>query len=188
MRKWTWISGWESILGSIGIGRGTKGKSQKDPAWRKHRPLGLEPLETRQLLSVIATAPAARTVLTGALAPSLSVSANATVNQNAAFTLQLSSTDSLSGWVLAFGDGSTETLPGDASSATHTYTGTPEQYTVTATATDDGDATGHRHTPHAGPSHPPPTAGLPNLPDHRRADRHRFDGRPGHERARDKPG
>ena len=52
MRKWTWIPGWESILGSIGIGQGTKGKGQKDPAWRKRRTFSIEPLENRVLLAV----------------------------------------------------------------------------------------------------------------------------------------
>ena len=110
----------------------------------KERTLRMEPLECRQLLSVGAdpTATLARTALAGTLAPSLSVSGNAAVGQSATYTLQLSSAVPLSGLVVAWGDGSTDSLPGSSSADTHSFTATPGRYTVTVTATADSNATG----------------------------------------------
>jgi autotransporter-associated beta strand protein len=132
---------WDRILKGLGL---VSGKRRKGIRPHKRRTLTCEPLECRQLLSVAAAASAlaARTTITGPLAPDLAVAASQAVTQNATYTVGLSSTDQLSGWVIAWGDGSTQSLAGNASSATHSYTGTPAPYTVTATATDDAGATG----------------------------------------------
>ena len=109
------------------------------------------------------------------------MSANAAVDPSAVYTVNLSSAAELNGWTVTWGDGSTSSLPGNASSATHTYTGTPEQYTVTATATDEASATGMATFA---------VLVLPSLPHcprsiRRRAGRRRSDGRPRSRRRRD---
>src|SRR5439155_8111112 len=46
-------------------------------------------------------------------------------------------TDTISGWDIAWGDGSTQHLTGNPGSATHTYADGPNAYAITATATDE---------------------------------------------------
>ena len=81
-------------------------------------------------------------LLTGSLGSALAVGSNSQVEQNTTYTVNLLSTDTLSAWSIGWGDGSTDSWAGDSSTATHTYTGTPERYTVTATGTDCAGATG----------------------------------------------
>ncbi|MBI1896686.1 MAG: PKD domain-containing protein [Acidobacteria bacterium] len=72
----------------------------------------------------------------------VAVSGAATVNEGAPYTLTLSATGpgagAVTGWTIRWGDGSSDTLPGGATSATHTYA-TNEVFTLSASATlDDG--------------------------------------------------
>ena len=80
--------------------------------------------------------------LTGSLGSSLTVGGEPTSNQFAPYTIQLSSDATLNDWEINWGDGTTESWAGNSSLASHTYTGTPQRYTVTATATNDNNATG----------------------------------------------
>src|SRR5207244_211070 len=74
--------------------------------------------------------------------PTLTISGPSTVDVNALYTLGLSSTvspDPVSGWTITWGDGSTSSVGGSASSASHTYT-VASKYTITATGTTDDGA------------------------------------------------
>ena len=46
-------------------------------------------------------------------------------------------THTISSWTINWGDGHTQTVTGDPSSVTHTYAQGPNNFTITATATDD---------------------------------------------------
>ena len=81
----------------------------------------------------------------GIVPPTLAISGAATVNQGTAYTLNLSATetdaDTISGWTINWGDGSTpQAVSGNPSSVSHVYgAGTNAElntYTITATATD----------------------------------------------------
>ncbi|MEX2093581.1 MAG: PKD domain-containing protein, partial [Pirellulales bacterium] len=74
------------------------------------------------------------------VAPTLTISGAASTNENAVYTLSLSSsdpgTDTITSWTIDWGDGS-EVVAGNPSSATHTYADGTVNYTVSATATDE---------------------------------------------------
>ena len=55
---------------------------------------------------------------------------------------QLASTTTLAGWQIDWGDGQSDSLAGDATSASHTYVDGPKGYSITATATDASSQTG----------------------------------------------
>ena len=76
------------------------------------------------------------------VAPTLTISGDATVNEGALYTLELDSSDpgadTIDHWTITWGDGSLpETLSGDPASATHTYADGPNNYEISATATDE---------------------------------------------------
>src|SRR5262249_6691476 len=79
------------------------------------------------------------------VAPTLTLSGTATVNENSTYTLNLAhtdpGTDTISKWTITWGDGSTQTVTGNPSSVTHkffTRTGAGvSAYTISATATDE---------------------------------------------------
>ena len=74
------------------------------------------------------------------VAPTLTISGAASTNENAVYTLSLSSSDpgadTITSWTIDWGDGS-EVVAGNPTSATHTYADGANSYTVTATATDE---------------------------------------------------
>ncbi len=72
--------------------------------------------------------------------PTLAISGPATVAERATYTLGLSAVDvghAVSGWAIAWGDGTTQAVGGTPAAVTHAYAVGPNTYTVTATATDD---------------------------------------------------
>jgi hypothetical protein len=76
------------------------------------------------------------------VAPTLSISGPASINESALYTLNLSSTDpgadTISQWAINWGDGSAvQTVTGNPSSVTHTFTDGPATRTISATATDE---------------------------------------------------
>ena len=76
------------------------------------------------------------------VAPYLSVGGNPSVDLGMPYTLNILSSVSLIGWQINWGDGQTQSLAGNASSATHVYVSGLDNYTVTATATSaSGTAT-----------------------------------------------
>jgi PKD repeat protein len=80
------------------------------------------------------------TVAVANVAPTLTISGTSTVNEGATYTLNLGKTDpgtdTLTQWVINWGDGTSSTLPGTATSATKVYTDNATR-TITATATDE---------------------------------------------------
>ncbi|MBI2803679.1 MAG: hypothetical protein HYX68_01685, partial [Planctomycetes bacterium] len=78
------------------------------------------------------------------VAPSLAISGAGSVDEGALYTLNLSSSDpgadTIQSWSINWGDGNTETVSGNPSSATHTYADGNNSYTISATATDEDGA------------------------------------------------
>jgi hypothetical protein len=74
------------------------------------------------------------------VAPTLSISGAADVDEAAVYTLNLSSfdpgPDSITSWTINWGDGS-EVVTGNPTSVTHTYADGDANYTISATATDE---------------------------------------------------
>ena len=75
------------------------------------------------------------------VAPTLTISGIAAVDEGSPYTLNLASSDpgqdTISGWSVNWGDGNTETVTGNPLSATHVYADGVNTYTITATATDE---------------------------------------------------
>lgn len=73
--------------------------------------------------------------------PVLSTTGTGTINTGGTYTLNLAVTDpgadTISGWTINWGDGSIESVVGNPSSVTHTYTGSGLVYNVLASATDE---------------------------------------------------
>ncbi len=75
------------------------------------------------------------------VAPTLTISGAAAVDQGAPFTLNLGATDpgadTIVSWEINWGDGFTQTVAGDVASVDHTYFAGGSNYSITATATDE---------------------------------------------------
>src|SRR5262249_18331701 len=72
--------------------------------------------------------------------PTFAISGAASVNELSTYTPSLSASEpghTTSNWLTTWGDGNTQTITGNPSSATHTYATGPHSYTISATATDD---------------------------------------------------
>lgn len=80
-------------------------------------------------------------VLVNNVAPVLSVSGASSVDEGAPYTLQLSSTDvgddTISEWLVHWGDGNVSTVNGTATSAVHTYADGDATHSVSVWATDE---------------------------------------------------
>ncbi len=81
------------------------------------------------------------TVTVGNVAPTLSISGASSVNEGAVYTLNLSSSDPGAGtitqWTINWGDGTAvQTVTGNPSSVTHTFTDGSATHTIGATATN----------------------------------------------------
>ncbi len=78
------------------------------------------------------------------VAPTLTLSANASSDEGATYTLNLAGSDAgqdtISSWSIAWGDGTFETVSGNPASVTHVYADGDNDYTIFATATDDDGA------------------------------------------------
>ncbi|WP_428938143.1 PKD domain-containing protein [Fontivita pretiosa] len=74
------------------------------------------------------------------VAPTLSISGSGSAQEGSSYTLNLAETDpgndTITRWVINWGDGFTSTLSGNPSSAAHTYADNGT-FTITATATDE---------------------------------------------------
>ena len=84
---------------------------------------------------------ASKTITVSNVAPTLTVTGNASVAEGATYTLNLGATDpapdTIAQWVITWGDGSAaETITGNPSSATHVFADNGA-YTITAKATDE---------------------------------------------------
>ena len=82
------------------------------------------------------------TVTVNNVAPALTLSGASSVNEGAVYTLNLASsdpgTDTITQWTINWGDGSAaQTVTGNPSSVTHTYTEGSLNRTISATATDE---------------------------------------------------
>ncbi len=75
------------------------------------------------------------------VAPTLTLSGASTVNEGATYTLGLASSDpgpdTINHWTINWGDGPAQTVAGNPSSVTHVYADGPNNYTISATATDE---------------------------------------------------
>ena len=76
------------------------------------------------------------------VAPTLAISGAATVDEGATYTLSLSASgdpgpDTIDHWTINWGDGPAQTVAGNPSSVTHVYADGPNNYTISATATDE---------------------------------------------------
>ncbi|MCI0331619.1 MAG: PKD domain-containing protein [Planctomycetes bacterium] len=73
--------------------------------------------------------------------PTLTISGDPNVDEGSPYTLNLSSSDpgddTITSWEINWGDGNIEIVPGNPSSATHTYEDGDANYVITATATDE---------------------------------------------------
>ena len=112
--------------------------------------------------SVVSFAAAVRNV-----APTLSLSGADTVLDGVSYGVQFSRTDpgqdTVITWVVDWGDGSTSTLAGNASQASHVYA-VPGQVSITVTATDeDGSTTSAPLVLQVLQSNRPPVAGTPEF-------------------------
>jgi uncharacterized delta-60 repeat protein len=80
------------------------------------------------------------TVAVTAAAPTVSITGAATVAEGSAYTLGLSAQESgsraVSSWTIAWGDGSTQVVPGNPSSVSHVYANAAASRTISASATD----------------------------------------------------
>jgi hypothetical protein len=84
------------------------------------------------------------------VAPTLTISGSLSVDEDVAYTLNLSSdsdpgTDTISEWEINWGDGNVETVSGDPTTAPHTYAN-GGVYTISATATDEDGTFGCNNT------------------------------------------
>ena len=75
------------------------------------------------------------------VAPTLTIGGAATVNEGASYSLNLSSsdpgTDTITSWTIIWGDGLVQNVSGNPSSVSHTFADGANNYTVSATATDE---------------------------------------------------
>ncbi len=75
------------------------------------------------------------------VSPTLSVSGVSTPDEGKTYTLQLAATDpgadTITSWAIVWGDGTGETVSGNPESVTHMYADGPNDYTISATATDE---------------------------------------------------
>ena len=73
--------------------------------------------------------------------PTLTATGAANVVDGAVYTLNLSAIDpgseTIANWIINWGDGTIDTIAGNPSSATHTYTGVGLSYNITASVTDE---------------------------------------------------
>lgn len=88
---------------------------------------------------LVEAAPGTLTVTNAA--PTLTLGGAASVNEGAAYSLALSATDAgadtITGWTITWGDGQVQQVTGNPASVTHTYAAGHQQYTISATATDE---------------------------------------------------
>ena len=72
--------------------------------------------------------------------PTLVISGASSVPDDTPYVLNLAASDpnqvTISSWTINWGDGTVQTVSGNPSSVTHTYTGGPNNYTISASATD----------------------------------------------------
>src|SRR5262249_9503253 len=75
------------------------------------------------------------------VAPALSLSGAAAVNEGSSYALALSSTDpgqdTIASWTIIWGDGGIQTVAGNPTAVLHTYADGPNGYTINATRTDE---------------------------------------------------
>jgi len=81
------------------------------------------------------------TVTVNNVAPALTISGDASVNEGSTYTLNLASSDpgadTISGWTITWGDDIVETVSGNPALVTHVYTDGPAAPTISARATDE---------------------------------------------------
>ena len=103
------------------------------------------------------------TIVSGSSAPTFTLSGSSSMNEQSSYTLSLSATDpgqTISTWFVTWGDGTTQTVTGDPSSVAHTYSAGPNNYTISATATDGTGTYSASNTIAVSVAHVPPTLTL----------------------------
>ena len=82
-----------------------------------------------------------RTVTVLNVAPTVAIVGDATVDEEAPYTLNLAASDpgddTITSWTIDWGDGAVETIFGNLPTAAHTYTDGDADFTINATATDE---------------------------------------------------
>jgi hypothetical protein len=118
-------------------------------------------------LAVVDTVPkatASTSIVVNHVPPTLSLSGAATVNEASTYTLNLSGSETgaetISGWTITWGDGAVQNVTGNPSSVTHTYAAGPNNYTISATATDQVGTYNAGNTVNVTVNHVPPTLTL----------------------------
>jgi hypothetical protein len=101
------------------------------------------------------------TVTVDHVAPMLTISGAATVNEKATYTLHLSSSApgavTINEWTILWGDGAIQTVRGNPSAATHVYAVGPNTWNIMATATDPEGTYAAVNTVSVSVNHLPPT-------------------------------
>ncbi len=100
--------------------------------------------------------------------PTLSISGASTVNEGTTYTLNLFGTDPspnvINNWTITWGDGSApQTVMGNPSLVTHVYAAGPNNYTISATATDEYGTYSASNTVSVGVLHIPPIISVSGL-------------------------
>jgi len=99
------------------------------------------------------------------LGPPLFVSGPASAVRGSQYTLNLTSQDGpVLGWVVDWGDGNVESIPGDATSAVHVYRAAPGGYTISATAQMATGTYAARNTVAVALGNDTPTVAIAGLP------------------------
>ena len=106
------------------------------------------------------------TVTVANVAPTLTISGSASVAEGSLYTLNLSASDpgadTISGWSINWDDGPAETIVGNPGSVTHVYDDGPNNFTISATATDEDGTYGAGNTVSVSVINGDPTATLGN--------------------------
>jgi hypothetical protein len=92
--------------------------------------------------------------------PTFTISGASVVDEGSLYNLGLSASDpghTISSWLITWGDGSTSNVAGSPSSVSHTYATGPNDYTITATATDDVSTYSATNTVSVAVAHVAPT-------------------------------
>lgn len=96
-----------------------------------------------------------RTIQATNVAPTLTLSGAASIDEGGTYTLDLASSDpgddTIGQWTIDWGDGQVETISGNPSSVDHVYADGPNSYTISATATDEDGTWAAKFDPIDGP-------------------------------------
>jgi PKD domain/Metallo-peptidase family M12B Reprolysin-like len=107
------------------------------------------------------------TIAAAPSAPTLTLSGSSTADEQSTYTLSLSASDpgqAISSWFITWGDGDTQNVTGNPTSMTHVYAVGPNNYTISATATDGTGTYTASNTIAVSVAHVPPTLTISGAP------------------------